>query len=232
MSQINIFIVSAPSGSGKSTLLDRLMAAVPNLVFSVSYTTRKPRGLERDGKHYYFVGREQFQYMIEHDEFLEWADVFGEDLYGTPRRFLDVAEQLDHDLVLDIDVQGAGQVKQRLPEVQTIFLLPPSRQVLEDRLRRRGEDSQQVIEHRLRRAVAEIEKYPDYDYLIINEKLDLSAEQLCAIVLAARWEKHHDGRPADPQVRHWFELAESCRTRKVAPAVGPIQQTFREVTTG
>ena len=232
MSQINIFIVSAPSGSGKSTLLDRLLTTVPDLVFSVSYTTREARGLEQNGKHYYFVSREQFQHMIERGDFLEWAEVFGKDFYGTPRRFLDVAQQLDRDLVLDIDVQGASQIKQRLPEAQAIFILPPSRQVLEARLLRRGEDSQQVIEHRLQRAVAELEKYPNYDYLIINEKLDRSAEQLCAVVLAARWKERHDDRPADPQVQRWFELAESCRTRNVAPAVGPIQQTFGEVITG
>ena len=231
MSQIGIFIVSAPSGSGKSTLLDRLFTAVPELVFSVSYTTREPRGLEQNGKHYHFVAREQFQQMIERGEFMEWAEVFGKDFYGTPRRFLDVAQQLDHDLVLDIDVQGAGQIKQRLPEAQAIFILPPSRQTLETRLRRRGEDSQQAIEHRLRRAVAEIEKFPNYDYLIINDAVDRSIEQLCAIVLAARWKKRPDGRPGDAQVQRWFELAEGCRTRNVAPAVGPIQQTFREAIT-
>ena len=231
MSQISIFIVSAPSGSGKTTLLDRLLTAVPELVFSVSYTTREPRGLEQNGKHYYFVAQEQFQQMIERGEFMEWAKVFGKDFYGTPRRFLDVAQQLDHDLVLDIDVQGAGQIKQRLPEALAIFILPPSRQTLESRLRRRGEDSQQAIEHRLRRAVAEIEKFPNYDYLIVNDAVDRSTEQLCAIVLAARWKKRHGSRSGDAQVQRWFELAEGCRTRNVTAAVGPIQQTFREAIT-
>ena len=232
MAHTNIFIVSAPSGSGKSTLLDRLLATVPELVFSVSYTTREPRGLEQDGKHYYFVEREQFQHMIERGEFLEWAEVFGKDLYGTPRRFLDVAQQLDHDLVLDIDVQGASQIKRRLPEAQAIFILPPSRQALEARLRQRGEDSQTVIERRLRRAVAEIDRHPDYDYLIINDELEQAAERLCAIVLAARWKTLHDGSPAETQVRRWFELAEGCRARSVEPAVRPIQQTFKEAMTG
>lgn len=231
MAQTSIFIVSAPSGSGKSTLLRRLEATVPELVLSISYTTRAPRGQEQNGKHYFFVSREEFQRMIERGELLEWAELFGKDMYGTPRRFLEEARRRGGDLVLDIDVQGAAQIKQQLPESAAIFILPPSRQALEARLRRRGEDSHEVIERRLRRAIREIENYPKYDYVIINDELDRAAEKLCAIVLATRWKRRHDGQPTDPQVRRWFELAESCLTRGAEPMVAPIRQTFSEAKT-
>lgn len=227
----NTFIISAPSGSGKSTLVNRLLNTVPGLLFSVSYTTREPRGQERDGEHYFFVGRAEFQRMIERGELLEWAEVYGKYFYGTPRRFVDEARKRGQDLVLDIDIQGAAQIKQKLPEAAAIFILPPSRDALEARLRRRGEDSAEVIQSRLRQAVLEIEDYPKYDYVIINDEVDRAAEKLCAVVRTVRWKKEHEGRPTDPQVQRWFELAAGCLTRDAEPHVAPIRQTFLEART-
>ena len=124
-----VYIISAPSGSGKSTLVNELMRLVPKLDFSISYTTRQPRGSEKNGKQYHFVPRKEFEQMVRADEFLEHADVFG-NCYGTARRFLREAEQSGHDLLLDIDVQGARQIKQKLPDAISIFVLPPDRKTL------------------------------------------------------------------------------------------------------
>jgi len=180
-----VFIISAPSGSGKSTLVERLLAAMPSLMFSVSYTTRPPRGQEKDGENYHFVAVEEFEAMIARDEFLEWAQVFG-NYYGTHRGILEAARAGGCDLVLDIDVQGARQLRDRIPEAVTIFILPPSRKVLEDRLRSRGEDREEVIERRLREAAVEIRRYKDYDYVLINRELAESDAILRGIVCAER----------------------------------------------
>ena len=180
-----IFIISAPSGSGKSTLVTRLLKAIPGLMFSVSYTTREPRGQEVDGESYRFVAREDFERMIERGEFLECAQVFG-NYYGTHQGILEAARAAGRDVVLDIDVQGARQLKDRIPEAVTIFILAPSRKVLEDRLRARGEDREEVIERRLREAAVEIQKYKDYDYVLINRELAESDAVLSAIVHAER----------------------------------------------
>ena len=181
-----VFIISAPSGSGKSTLVKRLLEHIPGLMFSVSYTTRAPRGHEKmDGESYHFVSREDFEAMIGRDEFLEWAQVFG-NYYGTHRGILEAARAAGRDLVLDIDVQGARQLKDRIPEAVTIFILAPSRKVLEDRLRTRSEDQEAVIERRLREAAVEIQKYKDYDYVLINRDLAESDAVLSAIVRAER----------------------------------------------
>lgn len=180
-----VFIISAPSGSGKSTLVTRLLAHDPGLMFSVSYTTRKPRGAEVDGLSYRFVSREDFEAMIEKGEFLEWAQVFG-NYYGTHRSVLDAACSQGKDLVLDIDVQGARQLKCQIPDAVTIFILAPSRQILEQRLRARSEDRDEVIARRLRDAAAEIRKYSDYDYVLINRDLAESDAVLSAIVHAER----------------------------------------------
>ena len=180
-----VFIISAPSGSGKSTLVARLMARDPGLMFSVSYTTRKPRGHEVDGESYRFVARADFEAMIARDEFLEWAQVFG-NYYGTHRGILEQARAAGKDLVLDIDVQGARQLKSRIPEAVTVFILAPSRQILEQRLRARGEDRDDVISRRLREAAGEIRRYNDYDYVLINRDLEESDAVLSAIVRAER----------------------------------------------
>ena len=180
-----VFIVSAPSGSGKSTLVARLLAAEPGLMFSVSYTTRAPRGAEVDGANYHFISRAGFEACIARDEFLEHAEVFG-NYYGTHRRVLDEARRQGRDLVLDIDVQGARQLKSKIPEAVTIFILAPSREILEQRLRARGEDSDAVIGRRLRDAANEIRNYSAYDYVLINRELKESEETLAAIVRAER----------------------------------------------
>ena len=180
-----VFIISAPSGSGKSTLVGHLLDSDPALMFSVSYTTRKPRGQEVDGEDYRFVSREDFEAMLARDEFLEWAQVFG-NYYGTHKGTLELAQQSGKDLVLDIDVQGARQLKGRIPEAVTVFILAPSRQILEQRLRARGEDRDDVIERRLQEAAGEIRKYQDYDYVLINRDLGESDKVLGAIVRAER----------------------------------------------
>jgi len=174
----NIFIISAPSGSGKSTLVSRLLHNVPDLLFSVSYTTRSPRGKEVDGVDYHFISQDRFQAMRDRDEFLESAGVFGK-CYGTHREVLDRARAQGKDLVLDIDVQGARQLKGKFPEAVSVFILPPSRAELEVRLRARGEDSEEVIQRRLRDAAEEIRNYNAYDR-------EPAAEVLSSIVRAER----------------------------------------------
>ena len=180
-----VFIISAPSGSGKSTLVSRLLGAVPALRFSVSYTTRLARGSEQHGESYYFVSRDEFEQMLQRDEFLEYASVFG-NYYGTHQSELDRSCAEGRDLVLDIDVQGAAQLKRKIPEAVTIFVLAPSREILEQRLRLRSEDSDEVIERRLRGAAQEILQYRQYDYVLVNRDIDASVDALCSIVKAER----------------------------------------------
>ena len=180
-----VFIISAPSGSGKSTLVARLMRSVPGLKFSISYTSRRPRGAEVDGQDYRFVSRADFEAMKSRDEFLESAEVFG-NYYGTHRGILEEARAEGKDLVLDIDVQGARQLKCKIPEAVTVFILAPSRQILEQRLRARSEDREDVMERRLRAAADEIRNYLAYDYVVINRDLAESDATLSAIVRAER----------------------------------------------
>jgi guanylate kinase len=180
-----VFIISAPSGSGKSTLVSRLMEAVPDLRFSISYTTRAPRGHEIHGCDYYFVSREEFEDKRLRGEFLEHAEVFG-NYYGTHQSELDLARAEGRDLVLDIDVQGAQQLKRKIPEAVTIFILAPSREILEQRLRARSEDSDAVIARRLKGAADEIRNYRQYDYVLVNHEVASSLETLASIITAER----------------------------------------------
>jgi guanylate kinase len=180
-----VFIISAPSGSGKSTLVRRLLASVPGLMFSVSYTTRPPRGHEVEGGNYHFISRPDFEKRIALGEFLEHAEVFG-NYYGTHRGVLEHAQEQGLDLVLDIDVQGARQLKGKIPDAVSVFILAPSREILEQRLRARSEDADAVIERRLRDAANEIRNYSAYDYVLINKELARSDETLAAIVRAER----------------------------------------------
>jgi len=180
-----VFIISAPSGSGKSTLTSELIRRVPNLRFSVSYTTRPPRGQEKDGEDYFFISREEFARRIVRDEFLEHAEVFG-NYYGTHKSELDRAARDGFDLVLDIDVQGARQLKEKIPAAVSIFILAPSRQILEARLRARSQDSEPVIQRRLREAAEEIQNYTRYDYVLVNREVAASVDTLVAIVKATR----------------------------------------------
>jgi guanylate kinase len=181
----DVFIISAPSGSGKSTLVSGLVRTTPGLRFSISYTTRAPRGVEEHGKDYYFVSRAEFARMIERDEFLEYAEVFG-CYYGTHQQELNLAQSHGQDLVLDIDVQGARQLKGRIVHAVSIFILPPSREVLEERLRTRSQDAKAVIERRLEEAAEEIRNYTQYDYVLVNREVQASTDNLAAIVRSVR----------------------------------------------
>lgn len=225
-----IYIISAPSGSGKSTLVNELLRLVPNLDFSISYTTRAPRGSEQNGKQYHFVSRDKFEQMIHDDEFLEHANVFGTrgDCYGTARRFLREAEERKHDLLLDIDVQGAAQVKRKLPDAVSIFVLPPDRKTLEWRLRKRGEDAEEVIHRRLVTARSEIENYDKYDYILINDDLEESVESLQAIVLSERLRR--SGRPLSAEELNIVEQADHHRLANVRDRVRPILASFGDPT--
>jgi guanylate kinase len=180
-----VFIISAPSGSGKSTLVGRLLQKDPKLLFSVSYTTRPPRGAEVHGENYKFIKTEDFEAMIAAGEFLEWAKVF-DNYYGTHRSVLDRARAEGKDLVLDIDVQGARQLIEKIPEAVSIFILAPSRQILEQRLRARGEDRDEVIVRRLQEAAEEIRRYGDYQFILINRDLEESDRTLTSIVCSER----------------------------------------------
>ncbi len=180
-----VFIISAPSGSGKSTLVARLMGVDPGLRFSVSYTTRKPRGTEKPGENYVYISRPEFISRVAQGEFLEHAEVFG-NFYGTNREVLEQAQSEGKDLILDIDVQGARQLKERIPEAVTIFILPPSRDILEQRLRVRSEDSEDVIQRRLHEAAEEIRNYQQYDYVLVNHQVEESTTTLAAVIKAER----------------------------------------------
>jgi guanylate kinase len=180
-----VIIVSGPSGSGKSTLVSKLRE-LPGTLFSVSCTTRPPRAQESPGKWYDFISEQEFDHMARRGEFLESAQVFGQHRYGTPRKWLEKARNEGLDLVLEIDVQGAAQVKEKIPEAVAIFILPPSRQELERRLRARGQDSDDSIAKRLDRARKEVERYREYDYLIVNDDLERADNTILAIALAER----------------------------------------------
>jgi guanylate kinase len=221
-----VFIISAPSGSGKSTLVNKVRSKVPGLEFSISYTTRKPRGTEQNGKEYFFITREQFEEMIRSGEFLEHASVFGEDYYGTAKRFLHHAESEGKDLLLDIDVQGAQQVKAKLSNAVSIFILPPNRSELERRLRERSQDSEQTIQRRLKTARREIENYEKYDYILVNDRLEESVGALEAILLAERLKR------AGQMNGEISARAEMCRLDKVRERLQPILQSFRESAAG
>ena len=189
-----LFIISAPSGSGKSTLVAQLRSLVEGLDFSISYTTRSSRGSEIDGREYHFIERGEFERMIAADEFLEWAEVFG-NYYGTALSALDHARVEGKDLLLDIDVQGAVQVMRKLPAAVSIFILPPSPRILEMRLRNRSEaenvTSETVIEGRLSQAQNELKMIWDYQYALVNDVLDQAVAEMRAIVLTMRGA--HDG---------------------------------------
>jgi guanylate kinase len=218
-----IYIISAPSGSGKSTLVNELLKLVPNLEFSISYTTRAPRGSEQNGKQYHFVSREQFDEMIRAGEFLEYA-TFDRNCYGTARRFLQEAGKKEHDLLLDIDVQGAEQIKQKLTGGVSIFVLPPDRKTLEWRLRKRSEDAEEVIARRLLTATREIGNYDKYDYILINDDLEESIESLQSIVQSERLLR--SGETLSPAQQKIVELADRHRLANVRDRVRPILASF------
>ena len=205
-------------------MVEMLRKLVEGLDFSVSYTTRPPRGSEQNRREYYFVPRSEFEAMVARGEFLEHADVFG-NYYGTARRFLEEAKQKGHDLLLDIDVQGAAQVQKALPEAVSIFVLPPNHESLEWRLRHRGTDSESVICRRLDTARREIENYDKYDYILVNDRLEESADLLKGIVL---WERaRRSGRPLTEQDQARRRVAEQCCLQNMRDRVQPILDSFR-----
>ena len=174
------YIISAPSGAGKSSLVKALTDADEQIRISVSHTTRAMRPGEVNGVHYHFVERTEFVKMIEHGDFLERAEVFG-NLYGTSQSHLQQTLDEGHDLILEIDWQGAEQVRQLMPKARSIFILPPSLEALHQRLTNRGQDSDEIIEGRMREAVSEMSHYVDYDYLIINDDFAHALDDLKAI---------------------------------------------------
>jgi len=184
----SILVISAPSGSGKTTLTRRLLEAFPRLRFSVSYTTRARRAGERHGRDYYFVSRPVFERMVRRHEFVEWADVHGH-LYGTARSQLRAAQEAGRDILLDIDIQGHAQVRSRLPEAVSVFILPPSFRELARRLRHRHSDAPDEIRRRLKTASREITHWREYDYLVVNDRLDEAVQALEAVVRGAHYRR-------------------------------------------
>lgn len=234
-----VFIISAPSGSGKSTLTNELRRVVPNLEFSISYTTRPPRGSEQNGREYFFVSRDEFERMVREDEFLEYAEVFG-NYYGTAKCFLREAFARGHDLLLDIDVQGAEQVKRRIPEAVSTFILPPSREELERRLRRRAQadddlrrqllgtgalpfNTEEIIQRRLQTASREIENFSQYDYILINDRLELSIDILKSIVEAERLKRSLSTATGDDGV---LAIARQALRSQMMEQVQTVLATF------
>jgi len=222
-----LFIISAPSGSGKSTLVNELRKQVGGVEFAVSWTTRAPRGSEQDGHEYHFTDRREFERMVEAGMFLEHAEVFG-NLYGTARQSLDDALAAGHDLMLDIDVQGAAQVRAKMHEAVSIFVLPPTPKELRTRLRNRmraeGVMNEGELYRRLGEASREIEKYRDYGYILINDSLDRAVAQLEAIVQAERF--YRNGEAIAYRSRRVLEVAASCLQANSQERLKPVLEAF------
>ena len=187
MSLGNLYILSAPSGAGKSSLINALLADLPRneVRLSISHTTRNPRPAEEDGVHYYFTTHAEFEALIEKDHFLEWAEVFG-NYYGTSLPMIEKSLEQGVDVFLDIDWQGARQIRQKVPNVKTIFILPPSREELKNRLVGRGQDSEEHIEKRMAEAESEMSHYNEFDYVIVNDDFQQALAELKAILTAER----------------------------------------------
>jgi guanylate kinase len=198
-----VFVVSGPSGSGKSTLVQKLLE-LPGTMFSISCTTRPARATENHGKWYDFVSEADFERMVREGAFLEHARVFGRHSYGTPKKWLDEARAKNLDLVLEIDVQGAAQIRQKVPGAVSIFILPPSREELERRIRARGQDSADEIARRLRQARQEIESFSLYDFIVVNDDLERAGREVQAIGLGARC-RSDSARPSVERVLKTFE---------------------------
>ncbi len=180
-----LFVVSSPSGGGKGTLIQRVLSRVQNLSYSVSYTTRKPRNGEVDGREYFFISREEFSQMVERNDFLEWATVHSH-LYGTSRSQVDHDVALGRDIVLELDVQGAASIRNLIADAVSVFILPPSLEVLRQRLIARGTDSPDDLAVRLRNAPEELKAYKTFDYVIINDDVERAAAKLMAVIEAER----------------------------------------------
>ena len=224
-----LFIISAPSGSGKSTIVNQLRSLVTGLEFSISWTTRGPRGSEVEAREYHFTTREHFEQMIRNGEFLEYADVFG-NYYGTARSTLTKAFSRGKDLLLDIDVQGASQVRRLMPEAVSIFLMPPSPEILAMRLRNRsraeGSVQEEIIQRRLARARQEIENYREYGYILVNDILDRAVEEMAAIVAAERIWRGGAGPDGAADRERMLAIAESCRQANSSARIEPVLRAF------
>ena len=222
-----LFIISAPSGSGKSTLVSELRKQLSGVDFAISWTTRAPRGSEASGREYHFTTREEFERMVEAGMFLEYAEVFGH-LYGTARQSLEEARAQGHDLLLDIDVQGAAQVRASLPEAVSIFVLPPNPKVLRTRLRNRsraeGVVNEAELYRRLREASKEIENFRQYGYILVNDILDRAVAQLEAIVLAERY--YRNGEAIAYRSRRVLEVAAACLQANTQERLKPVLEAF------
>ncbi|SFL25068.1 guanylate kinase [Lysobacter sp. cf310] len=190
-----LYIVAAPSGAGKSSIVNAVLARDPNISLSISFTSRQPRPGERHAEHYHFVSAEEFEGMVEAGDFFEHARVHG-DWKGTARQSVEPQLSSGRDVLLEIDWQGARQVRSKVPGAVSVFILPPSRQALESRMRTRGQDSEEVIQQRLAAAREEMSHYGEFDYVIVNEHFDTAVDEMCAIFVASRLRR-------DPQVaRH------------------------------
>jgi guanylate kinase len=222
-----LFIISAPSGSGKSTLVNQIRSLVEDLTFSISYTTRLPRGSEQQDREYHYVSRSVFEEMIARDEFLEWATVFG-NYYGTAARSLEEAKAAGKDLLLDIDVQGAEQVRKKVPDAVSIFVLPPNPEVLAARLRNRsraeGKVDEAEIERRLAKATEEIENYCQYGYILVNDVLDHAVERLASIILTERTKQQ--GAGLGSEASKMLKIAGDCRQSKDSDGLHSVLASF------
>jgi guanylate kinase len=222
-----LFIISAPSGSGKSTIVNELRKQVKDVDFSISWTTRPPRGSEENGREYCFTTREEFERMVQEGRFLEHAEVFG-NYYGTARLSLEDARRQGHDLLLDIDVKGAAQVRAVMPEAVSIFVLPPTPKELRTRLRNRmrgeGNVDEEELHRRLSEARKEIENYREYSYILINDFLDRAVAQLEAIVLAERY--YRNAEPIAYRSSRVLEVAAGCRQSNSRERLKPVLEAF------
>jgi guanylate kinase len=222
-----LFIISAPSGSGKSTLVNEVRKQLSGIEFSVSWTTRPPRGSEQHGREYNFTTREEFERMLAAGEFMEHAEVFG-NYYGTARASLEQARREGHDLLLDIDVQGAAQVRAAMPEAVSIFVLPPNPKVLRTRLRNRsraeGVEDEAEVYRRLGEARKEIENYREYGYILVNDILDRAVAQLEAIVQAERF--YRNDEPIVFRSRRVLEVAAGCLQSNSQERLKPVLEAF------
>jgi len=198
-----LFVISGPSGCGKSTLVREAMSEIDNVDFSISHTTRKKRGSEQDKKDYYFVSKAEFEEMIKVDRFAEWAKVHGH-YYGTSKREIET-KGVKKDLLLDIDVQGARQIKEKYKKAVFVFILPPVYKELKARLEKRGDESMEAIWKRLETAKKEIRSYPGFDYVVINDTLEKAVKELASVILSTRCKLDARQKEIQPILRSFSE---------------------------